>query len=148
MAFEEILIISVILAFITALLYRLLINQGEMRKLKGEMKFYQDKIKGAQKDGDREAVSKLSSDMLKLSSRQFRMTMKPLMVTGLVFLLIIGWIAAQYGEAVIAAPFANHSLGSKHNVQKAARCGLKAKENEINGNSKRCKTRKICLHRQ
>jgi len=106
MAFEEILIISVILAFITALLYRLLINQGEMRKLKGEMKFYQDKIKGAQKGGDREAVSKLSSDMLKLSSRQFRMTMKPLMVTGLVFLLIIGWIAAQYGEAVIAAPFA------------------------------------------
>jgi uncharacterized membrane protein (DUF106 family) len=106
MAFEEILIISVILAFITALLYRLLINQGELRKLKGEMKFYQDKIKGAQKGGDREAVSKLSSDMLKLSSRQFRMTMKPLMVTGLVFLLIIGWIAAQYGEAVIAAPFA------------------------------------------
>lgn len=105
MAFEEILIISVILAFITALSYRLLIKQGELRKLKDEMKFYQDKIKEAQKSGDREAVSKLSSNMLKLSSRQFRMSMKPLMVSGLIFLLIIGWIAARYGEAIIAAPF-------------------------------------------
>ncbi len=106
MPFEEILIISVILAFITALLYRLLINQVDIRKLKEEMKFYQDKIKGAQKGGDKEAVSKLSSEMLKLSSRQFRMSMKPLMVSGVVFLLVIGWIAARYGETIIAAPFA------------------------------------------
>lgn len=104
--FEEILIVSVILAFITALIYKVLINQGDMRRLKEEMKFYQDKIKSAQKGSDKEAVSKLSSEMLKLSSRQFRMSMKPLMVSGLMFVLVIGWIGAQYAEAVIAAPFA------------------------------------------
>ena len=104
--FQEILIVSSLVAFITALLYRLLINQGDIRRLKEEMKFYQDKIKNAQKSGDTGAVSKLTSEMLKLSSRQFRMSMKPLMVSGLVFILVIGWIGAQYAEAVIAAPFA------------------------------------------
>jgi len=106
MAFEEILIISVMLAFFISLLYRLLINQKELRALKDEMKFYQDKIKNAQKSGDKEAVSKLTGEMLKLSSKQFRMNMKPLMLSGVLFLVVIGWIGAEYAEAFIAAPFA------------------------------------------
>jgi uncharacterized membrane protein (DUF106 family) len=113
--YQEILVISLALSLIMVILTRLLTDQEVIRKSKRELKFYQEKIKKAQKSGDTEAVSKLSSDMLKASSRQLRQSMKPMFISLIIFGLAFLWLAAEYGELMIPLPVNLPFLGNQFN---------------------------------
>ena len=80
-AFIEITLISLALAFVLSLLYRFLTKPGEMRRIKKEMKFYQDKSKEAQKAGDTAKANEYMKDMMKASQQQFKQNMKPMMAS-------------------------------------------------------------------
>lgn len=113
--YQEVLIISIALSLLIVILTKLLTNQDEIKKAKREMKFYQEKIKKAQKAGDNQTVSKLSNDMLKASSKQLRQSMKPMFVSLIIFVIALGWLAAEYGELVINLPVTLPFLGSELN---------------------------------
>lgn len=113
--YQEVLIISLILSLIMVLLTKFLTNQDEIRKAKREMKFYQDKIKKAQKSEDKEAVSKLSKDMLKASSKQMKQSMKPMFVSLIIFVIALGWLTGEYGELLINLPITLPVLGNQLN---------------------------------
>lgn len=113
--YQEVLIISLVLSLIMVLLTKVLTNQEEIKKAKREMKFYQDKIKKAQKSGDKDTVSKLSNDMLKASSKQMKQSMKPMFVSLIIFVIALGWLAGSYGELLVGMPITLPFLGNQLN---------------------------------
>lgn len=113
--YQEILILAIILSVIMAVLHKFLTNQEEIRKAKREMKFYQDKIKKAQNAGDKDAVAKLSNDMLKASSKQLRQNMKPMFAALIIFFIALGWMAGEYAEMMVVTPVAIPFLGAELN---------------------------------
>jgi len=104
-AFEEVSLISVGLSLLLALLYKFLVNQGEAKRVKEEMKFYREKISKAQKEGNTTEVSKMSSDMLKASQKQLRLTMKPMLASLLIFGVVLSWLGSVYVNVVFPLPF-------------------------------------------
>jgi uncharacterized membrane protein (DUF106 family) len=83
-------------AAITAI-YRVLIKPEKMRKMKDDMKFYKEKMNESKKAGDMAKMNEYATEMLKASQGQFRLTMKPMLATMLMFFLLLGWLNANFG---------------------------------------------------
>jgi len=111
-AILEILLFTVGLSFLLAVIYRLLTNPQEMRRIKENMKEVQAKVKKAQKAGDMDQVNALTSEMLKGSQQQFTQNMKPMIVSMLVFFVFIGFLRGQYQGEWVLLPFAVPFIGS------------------------------------
>ncbi len=90
--------VSLIISFVSALLYLVLVDQQKMRRLKAEMKESQEKMKKAQKEGNDKEIKSLFSNSMKLNSEMMRLTLKPIIVSMLLFFLIIPWLYANYGD--------------------------------------------------
>jgi len=98
------------LSLVVSLLYRLLTNKEEMKKIKEEMKFFKEKVDEAKKKGDTAGMNQHTNDMLKVSSRQFKQTMKPMFASMFVFLIVLGWFGTMFADMVILTPFAGFQL--------------------------------------
>ncbi|MFH1294710.1 MAG: EMC3/TMCO1 family protein [Candidatus Aenigmatarchaeota archaeon] len=102
--FIEIFIISLSLGFATSLIYRVLTNPKQMKELRKTAKEYSDKMKAAQKAGNTKEHEKFMNESLAQQRKVFSMTMKPMMVS-----LILFWIGFQvlgaFSETVIGLPF-------------------------------------------
>ena len=55
--FVEITLISIGLAFLVSIIYRIFTKPDEVRKIKDDMKFYKEKMNEANKAGDKEKAS-------------------------------------------------------------------------------------------
>jgi uncharacterized membrane protein (DUF106 family) len=95
--FLAITLVSLGLSALITIIYRFLTKPGEIRKIKGDMKFYKGKMNEAKKAGDKAKMSEYASEMLKASQKQFRMSMKPMLVTMMMFLLLLGWLNSNFG---------------------------------------------------
>ena len=102
---ELVLVFSLVLSFVIAVLYRVLTNPEEIRRIKEELKFYREKSKKAQKASNTAEVQKLTNDMLKLSQKQMSMMMKPMFVSAIVFFIALGWLHSTFSEVVVNLPF-------------------------------------------
>jgi len=100
---EEVLA-SVVIVFIISLFYRFLINQNEIRELKTNLKEKQSKIKELQKTNPQEA-NKALSEVLALSNKQMRMSMKPMFLTLIVVGVTLPYFAQLFPGAVVKLPF-------------------------------------------
>ena len=105
-----ILIYTLVLSLIVAMLYKLLTNQDEMKKIKEEMNYFKERSDQARKDGDMAKMNQYTSDMLKMSSKQFKQTMKPMFASMFIFIIVLGWLGATFGEVLITTPFAGFQL--------------------------------------
>jgi uncharacterized membrane protein (DUF106 family) len=97
-------IISAIITFIIALLYRFLINQNTLREVKTKQKENQEKTKELQKTNPDEA-NKLLAETISLSRKQFRLTMKPMMLTLVVVMILLPWMAYIFPGIIVKLPF-------------------------------------------
>lgn len=104
---EELLTTAVIV-FVTTLIYRFLINQNELRELKQKMKEKQGKVKELQSANPEDAKREMA-EILNLSNKQMRMTMKPMMVSLILFFIFLPFIGEAYGDKVAAI---NNSIGN------------------------------------
>jgi uncharacterized membrane protein (DUF106 family) len=100
---EEIMLALVII-FITTMLYKLLIKKDAVKKIKEEQKEKQQRIKELQKTNPEEA-NKLMSEVLKLSNKQFKLMMRPMMVSSIFIILVLSWMSGIYSEFIPALPF-------------------------------------------
>jgi uncharacterized membrane protein (DUF106 family) len=108
----EELLVSVLVVFIATLVYRFLINQNELRELKGKLKEKQEKAKELQKTNPEEA-KRVMNEMLSLSNKQFRMSMKPMFVTLILFIVIIfPVLPGLFPGVVVNLPFSLPYFGS------------------------------------
>ncbi len=97
---EEILVTAAIV-FVTTLAYRFLMNQNDLRELKQKMKEKQEEAKKLQSSSPEES-KKVMAETLMLSNKQMRMTMKPMMLTLILFFIFLPFIGEAYGDKVAA----------------------------------------------
>lgn len=102
---EYLLLYSVVLSLAISVIYRVLTDPNEMRRIKDEAKFYNRKVKKAQKAGNKEEIDRYTAEMLKASQKQMRLTMKPMLVSMVIFLVVLGWFHTAFGTVDITLPF-------------------------------------------
>jgi uncharacterized membrane protein (DUF106 family) len=95
--FLVITLLSVGLSVAITVIYRVLTKPEEIRKMKDDLKFYKEKMNQAKKEGDKAKMSEYANEMMKCSQRQFRMSMKPMLVTMMIFFLLLGWLHNNFG---------------------------------------------------
>ncbi len=113
--YQEIFVLSVALSLITTLGSRFLANQNDLKKAKKDMEFYRNKSTRAQKSGDLKKMNEYTSEMMKASSKQLRLNMKPMMFSFLIVILAASWFAATYADVRVASPIPIPVLGSELN---------------------------------
>jgi len=102
--FIEELLASVVIVFIISIFYRFLINQGEIKEIKSGLKEKQTKIKELQKTNPDEA-NKVLTEVLALNNKQFKMTMKPMLLTLVVVGITLPYFAQVFPGTVVNLPF-------------------------------------------
>jgi len=111
----EMLIWASLLSVFMVLLTKKLTDQHMLKNIKADMKEMNAKIKKAQKAGKTDEANKLTNQMLKMSSKQMRQTMKPMIASMGVFFVAIWFFGTYYADLVIAVPvnlpFLGNSLG-------------------------------------
>jgi uncharacterized membrane protein (DUF106 family) len=107
----EVFLWSILLSLVLALIYRFLTNPEEIRRIKGEVKFYREKVKKAQKEGNKEETNKHMSDMLKLNQQHMKQNMKPMFLSMIIFFIFLGWLNQTYAALVVPIPFSLPLLG-------------------------------------
>lgn len=113
--YQEIFVWSVALSLLMTLASRFLANQREIKKARKDMEFYRSKATQAQKSGDVKKINEYTGEMMKASSKQFRLNMKPMMLSFLIVILAASWFAATYGTVKIASPINIPFLGNELN---------------------------------
>lgn len=103
--YQDIFLWALALSFILSLVYRLFTKPHEMRQIKEDMKLYREKSKEAQKNKDLKKANEHMNEMMKLSQKQMRHTMKPMFITLGIVLLLLGYVNTAYsGVAVETTP--------------------------------------------
>ena len=101
---EEMLIAAVIV-FCISLVYKFFINHNELRELKQKQKDKQKELKELQKENPEQA-KKVMNEMLAMSNKQMRMTMKPMFITLIISVLVILPVLPQlFPGPVVYLPF-------------------------------------------
>ena len=103
--FEEVLVISLLLSLMIAVIYRLLTKPGEIRKTRKDISFYSNKMKEAQKSGNKAEADKYMSEMLKANQKVFKENMKPMFVTMIIFIVVLGVLKQAYSTFFLQLPF-------------------------------------------
>ena len=98
------LLISAVLTFVITLIYRFLANQGEIKQLKLHMKEKQAQVKELQKTNPSEAT-KLTAEIVELSSKQMRHNMKPMLLTLVVVSIALPWMGGIFSDTIFKLPF-------------------------------------------
>ena len=100
---EELLLVSAIL-FISSLIYKFLINKEQMREIKAKQKEKQQRLKEVQKTNPAEA-NQVMNEMLKLQQKQMKLTMKPMIVSFIIFILVLPILPSLFPGVVANLPF-------------------------------------------
>jgi len=90
--------VSLLIAFVFSALYLVLVDQQKMKRIKSEIKEIQEKMKKAQKSGNDKEIKALFSNSMKLQNEMMRLTLKPIIVSMLIFFIIIPWMYTNYGD--------------------------------------------------
>lgn len=97
---QDIFIWAIVLSFIITVVYRVFTKPGEIRKIKEEMKFYREKANEAQKRKDTKKSQEYLSEMMKASQKQFKMNMKPMFISMIVVIFLLGFVHQTYSGVV------------------------------------------------
>lgn len=77
------------------------------------MEDIRESLTQAQKDGNKEEVSKFLAEMMKMNSQYMKQTFKALIISMIVLALFLPWLTHTYGGSVVAAlPFSLPLIGS------------------------------------
>jgi uncharacterized membrane protein (DUF106 family) len=105
-------IIAGLIVFITTLFYKYMVDQNAIKALKEEQKAISAKAKEMQKE-DPEKASKLMGEALKLTNKQMKMNMKPMMAAIVVAFIVLPWIGQTFVEPIFILPFSLPLLGAE-----------------------------------
>jgi uncharacterized membrane protein (DUF106 family) len=99
----EELLASAVIVFMISIFYRFLINQNELREIKSSLKEKQAKVKELQKTNPQEA-NKTLTEVISLSNKQMRMSMKPMLLTLIIVGIILPYFPQIYPGVVVKLP--------------------------------------------
>jgi uncharacterized membrane protein (DUF106 family) len=114
----EVLLISLAASAISVIISKYLSDQGAIKNLKTEMKALNEKVKKAQKEGNTSEMNRYSSELMKTSGKQFQYTMKPMVVSMVMFIGLLMFLGSAYVDLVVPSPinipFVGNQLGWFH----------------------------------
>ena len=104
--FEQVFWLSVGISFVMVLFYRFLGDQDKIGNLKKDMDFLKQKANRAQKAGDLKKSQEYMNEMMKMSSKQMSLNMKPMMAS-LFFVAIMLYLVLypMYTGVKVDLPF-------------------------------------------
>lgn len=88
-----ILVISIVITLISTLAYKYLTDQDKLRRLKKDMKKYQEKIKKLRNQPDK--MMKVQQEMMGKNMELMKQSFKPTLYTLIPILIIFGWLNAH-----------------------------------------------------
>ncbi|MBU4246542.1 MAG: EMC3/TMCO1 family protein [Nanoarchaeota archaeon] len=91
-------IVSLMISFTFSALYLVFVDQQKMKRIKAEIKESQEKMKKAQKEHNDKEIKSLFSNSMKLQNEMMKLTLKPIIVSMLLFFIVIPWMYANYGD--------------------------------------------------
>ncbi len=89
-----ILVISLAISVLIVVIYKLMTDQTEMKRLKDQLGEYQKKMKAEK--GDPEKLMKLQKEAMSTNMQYMGKSMKPTFITFIPILLIFGWMNAHF----------------------------------------------------
>ena len=93
-----VILFSLIVLFIINIIQKLLVNQGEAKQVREEVKELSNKMKEEQKQGNTEKANELMKEMMAKNSKVMSMSMKPMLVSFVIIILILPWMSNAYGD--------------------------------------------------
>lgn len=90
--------VSVIISVVFSLLYRALIDKQKMKRVKSELKEMQEKMKKARETKNEKELKALFSNTMKLNNEMMVLTLKPMIVSMVLFFIVIPWFYSNYGD--------------------------------------------------
>ncbi len=115
-------IFSLVLAFLSVIIYKLTTNQKYLKELRRKTEKIQKKIRELQKDiTSKEAqkeMGKLNTELMLISGEQMKASMRSTIFTIIPFLLLFGWLAAHYSyEPLLPNQPFNITVISQNNIK-------------------------------
>ena len=108
-----VLIFSAIVLVLINVFYKVLINQKAAKAIRDRQKELSKKMQEERKAGNTDKMNALMRESLQENSRIMRMTLKPMIVSFVIVIILLPWLHATYGDktAVITDGKANESFG-------------------------------------
>jgi uncharacterized membrane protein (DUF106 family) len=107
-----VIIMAMCLSFTTTMIYKFGANQEEIKKIREEQKALNAKVREVQKE-DPEKANKLMGEVLKLTNKQMKMNMKPMMLSMIVVVGTFPWLGTVFVGPVLTLPFTIPFLGAE-----------------------------------
>ncbi|MFP4116639.1 MAG: DUF2208 family protein [Candidatus Aenigmatarchaeota archaeon] len=85
-------LISVAISFVISLLYKVLMDQEELKEIKEKMNELQEKSKEAREEGNEEEAMEYTQKTMKHSKKQMKMQFKPMMATFIIIIPIFWFV--------------------------------------------------------
>ena len=96
----EVLLISIGLGILLAALYRALVDQKKVSALKTDLDRLKKESSEAQKAGNKAEAERLTKELMRASSGQAKMSMKPMMASLVIFGITLWFLATVYGPVL------------------------------------------------
>ncbi|MBI2578286.1 MAG: DUF106 domain-containing protein [Candidatus Aenigmarchaeota archaeon] len=117
----DVFIFSFFVIMVINIFYKLLLDQHQVKQSRERMKEMNEKIKEEQKKGNTEKVNKLLGELMSENGKIMRMSLKPMVVSFIIVILALPWIAGIYGDREVKLNDGKGELnidGSVYQVQK------------------------------
>jgi len=99
----EVAAITILIAVLSSIVNKVLINRDRMEAIQERTKELQKEMTAATKENNDKKVSELNSELMKLMSEQMKMSFKPMLITYIPFIIILGLINTTYEKAGFVA---------------------------------------------
>jgi len=97
----SLLIFSVVIVFLLNIPYRFLMNRHEAATIKGKVKELQERSKYVQRQGNAMLASQLMRESLVESSKLTKLTMKPMLASLVIVVLVLPLIGNSYNDVTV-----------------------------------------------
>lgn len=100
----EMLALSFIVVIIQNIVFKKLSKQNVIKGMNDSIKHVQEEMKVAKAAKDQQKMNACLSRMNSLSMKKLQLTMKPNLLSSLVFILALGWMKARYVSMIVTLP--------------------------------------------
>lgn len=105
--------ISILLSFMTTFFYRFLVDQRVMKEVRHNMEHYRGLAKVAENGKNMEKMNENVSKMMELNRKYFSLSMKPMVLSLVVFAVVFPWMGVKFASVFVNLPFSLPIIGER-----------------------------------
>lgn len=111
-------LLSVLVALIITLVYRFMVDQSETKRIRVGLKELKGKMNDAKKKNNTKDMAKYMNQSLKLNNKMMKMSLKPMVVSLLIAVLLLPWLQSTYDKTIdLNSEFSYMNISTNVTVQ-------------------------------